>query len=211
LAVVRHWPADQVEALATRLGEFLVDPAAPPLRERSETGRWGAWLVLGLVVGVLLVMAAVVWPRTLQADRPAGWVAVSGPFRPWHRPLGAVEAVRIERAIDIQVDRLRRRRRPMSYAAPTDLPARIVLEMEGTGARAVTTWFPSVLESPSAGVSAEERRAEARSHLEATAGALAAALGVPLRPLREVPPPGIVPPPLDEGPEGSRTPDVTPT
>jgi len=206
MVVVRDWPAGQVETLSARLGEFLADPAAPPLWETSETVRWGAYLMLGLVAAFLLAMGAVLWPTTFWMDRPAGRVALSGPFLGWHRPLGAVKAVRIERKLDVQVDRLRRRSKPMPYVAHPDLPARILLELEEAGARAVTAWFPGVL-MPTKADAAEERRAEARAHLEATAGALAASLGVPLRPLREVPPPGTVPPPLDEGPAGGRPPD----
>lgn len=200
MVVVRDWPSGQVEALSRRLTAFLADPAAPPMLETSEAVRWGSFLLLGLGAAGLVLAGAIGWPRTLRVDRQEGWVALSGPFPGWHRSTRAVRAVRIERTVDRQVDRLRRRCEPMPYAALPDLPARILLEVEDGEPRPVTGWFPGqaiVL----AAKEAETRRVQAWAHLEATARALAAGLGVPLLPLREVPPAGVVPAPMD-GPAG---------
>jgi len=205
--LLRGWPVAHVGGLAARLDAFLADPAALPVsREHDFAGRAPAVMV---EVGALLLALAlaIFWPRRLVVDLAARQVELRWPLRAWVRPLGAIRAVRVWSALQEQVETARRLRKPMPYTRLPAGQARLVL-VDAEGKRLPATVHLGTLLSVGLPGGVE---VQAWPRLEAVARQLAAFMGVPYLEPAEVPPGGIVPPPLDEGPEGSRTPAITPT
>jgi hypothetical protein len=205
--LLRGWPVARLGGIAARLDAFLADPAAPPVsREHDFAGRAPA--AMGMVGALLLALAlAIFWPRRLVVDLAARQVELCRPLRAWVRPLGSIRAARVWTALQEQVEVARRLRKPMPY---TRLPAGqawlVLVGAEGKRLPATVhlgTLLPVGLPG---GV-----EVQAWPRLEAVARQLAAFMSVPYLEPAEVPPGGMVPPPPDEAPEGSRTPATTPT